>query len=123
MDAVELTSVRSFVRTYIRTYMRATRCEEESVERVYWYETSVNVKTALINSSEVPCYVLVGCTRHGFSSATSDMNLSRGLLYTHIVVSISRSLLQCNEFLIFVMYYDFCEQSIHTIDSFNHVEN
>ena len=93
MDAVELISVRSFVRTYISTYMRATRCEEESVE--YWYETSVNVKTALINSSEVPCYVPVGCTRHGFSSATSDMNLSRGLLYTHIVVLISRSLLQC----------------------------
>lgn len=62
----------------MRACVRAVRCEEESVERALPVrESLVNVKTALVNPSEVPCYMPAGCTRHSILSATSKTNPSR----------------------------------------------
>lgn len=75
MNATELTSIRACVRACVQH-----KCEEESVERAKKNpvrESLVNVNTALVNPSEVSCYVPAGYTRHSISSATSDTSPSR----------------------------------------------
>jgi len=100
-----------------RSGVRATRCEEESVERALLiYGLSMNVKIALVNSSEVPCYV------------PAKSISFRGLLheqYYYIFLSISRSLsgyCATPRVLDFFIFCGFCKETMRT-NRFNHMEN